>query len=178
MIHRVRLLPVSTELIELYCQIGKEAYTDHYAHLWPNGDTNPYVSRNLQPDVVKKELENVDNAHFLIHVDGVAVGILKLVLNAAVQEFDPRDAILLEKVYLKAAFTGKGIGSAVLTRVIEKARRMEKRVLWLDTMQKGPALKFYLDAGFEIAGEQNLPIPGVLDDEKAMFILLKRLNTS
>lgn len=178
MIHRVRLRPLSKELIECYCQIGKEAYTAHYAHLWPKGDASPYISRNLQADVVKKELENVDNAHFLIQHDMVTVGILKLILNAAVREFDSNDAMLLEKVYLKPASTGKGIGTVVLTRVIELATRMDKKVLWLDTMQKGPALQFYLDSGFEIVGEQDLPIPGVLDDEKGMFILLKRLNVS
>lgn len=100
---------------------------------------------------------------------------MKLILDAAIGDYTPQDALLLEKVYLLKEYAGRGIGRKVLSFVEAYALERNKGALWLDTMKNGPALYFYLSYGFEIWGDQRLEFENVREGEKPMYILGKRL---
>lgn len=172
----IRLVPVTGELVAQYCRIGRSAYGDHYLHLWKQRDPLPYFEEHLDPGIVSGLLADKNLAHYLVFFELKAIGILKLVLNAPLGKYNASEALLLEKIYLLAPFTGKGLGSALMLRLIEIARGLGKRVLWLDTMQKGPALHFYLKSGFHIEGTTTLNLPGVIPSESPMYILLKEVG--
>ena len=172
----VSLVAVEPNTIATYTGVGKKAYAAYYTHLWPNRDPRPYFDHHLDPGVVAREILDADNAHFLIQYGTEIIGILKLVVNATFGEIKSEEALLLEKIYLLDTYTARGIGTQVLNLVLQRARDMGKTTVWLDTMQKGPALSFYLKHGFEIVGEQDLALPGILEREKPMFVLQKEVR--
>lgn len=171
----MRLIPVDRQLLVSYCTIGKRAYADHYLHLWPGEDPSPYYRANLDEVIVRKDLANPNLLHYLIENEGQHVGILKLVQDSAVHHYSEEEALLVEKIYLLKSIVGQGIGSAVMAQIEILAKEMGKQVIWLDTMKQGPALQFYLKSGFKMIGEKDLDIPGVIESQRPMFILAKKI---
>lgn len=167
----MKILPLKEGSIATYIDIGIRSYHEHYLHLWPDSDPSPYIEDNYTFEIVSKELKNANLKHYLVEFNSVPAGIFKIVLNAAIGAYPATDALLIEKIYFLKAFSGQGLGKSCLKYLIEKARSMGKKVIWLDTMKQGPALAFYQKLGFEILGKKELHYEGALEDQKAMLIL-------
>ena len=168
---QIEFVPVTSINKATYIEVGIRSYEEHYLHLWPNSDPSPYFDNNYTEEIVTKELLNDNLQHYLVVYDLEPVGLFKLVNNAALQSYRSEDALLVEKIYLLADYSGMGLGKACLHFIIEKARKKGKEIIWLDTMKNGRAVEFYLKFGFEIVGEKELPYPSALDSQKAMVIL-------
>lgn len=174
----IKFEAVTNKTRELYCKLGIKAYKEHYLHLWKNNDPTPYFEESFTIDVVRHELKDNSSSLWLIHMGDTAIGILKLIKDAPIGPYNSKKAILLEKIYILNKFSGKGIGSLALSWVEKYCMDSDKQVLWLEAMQKGPALKFYLKNGYHILKEKQLKFDLVLDKEKPMYVLLKKIKTS
>ncbi len=167
----MRMIPLTPELISTYNRVGTESYDQHYLHLWTDNDPSEYINSSFTPEVVTKEMQDLNLRHFLIAKHNTIAGILKLVIDAPIGTYSARQAILLEKIYLLKKFSGQGLGEECIRHIIELSVTLGKEILWLDTMQKGKALKFYLQLGFEIFGERLLHFSNAIDDERPMYQL-------
>ena len=161
--------------IPLYLETGRAAYRDQYCHLWPGGDPWPYLTRNFTPEIVQAELQSPGVQLSLVYCNGAPAGICKLDFAKDFKSMTPGNSIFLEKIYFKNAFTGQGLGSALIREIVRQGQEMGRRLLWLEAMQKGPALSFYLTHGFKILGETQVPHPEVLEAEKMMWVLGREL---
>lgn len=171
----VFLEPVSSSTVDLYIKVGKKSYYEHYLHLWEDEDPNAYISRSFTVSVVQAELKNPNIANFLVKIDNESIGIVKLVRNKGLDEYSDEASLLAEKIYLLKSFSGKGFGKKVLQLIENYALDLNKTVIWLDTMQKGGPLNFYLKNGFTIKKEGELNLSGAKSSEKAMWVLTKHL---
>ena len=158
-----------------YLETGRQGYRDHYCHLWPGGNPNPYLTRNFTREILLQELGGPGLIHWIVYVDDRPAGICKLDLERKSGTFHPGRALFLEKIYFRKEFTGKGLGSRVLQEIFALARREARTGVWLEAMQKGPALAFYEKHGFKILGPTAVPYPEVLEAEKHMWVLGKDL---
>lgn len=172
----IKIEPVTSKTCELYCKIGIKAYNEHYLHLWKNKDPTPYIEESFTIDVVSHELKDNSSSLWLIYKGDTAVGILKLIKETPTGSHTSKEAILLEKIYILNKFSGQGIGSLALSWIETYCLNSNKQVLWLETMQKGPALNFYLKNGYHIRKEKLLKFHQVLDKQKPMYVLLKMLK--
>lgn len=173
----IKFESVSNETCQLYCNLGIKAYKEHYLHLWKNKDPTPYIKESFTIDVVKHELKDKSSALWLIYQGNKAVGILKLIKDAPIAPHISEETIFLEKIYILNKFSGKGIGSLALSWVEKYSLDSNKQLLWLETMQQGPALNFYLKNGYEILKEKQLKFEQVLEKQKPMYVLMKKLST-
>lgn len=164
-----KTVPVTPESIEDYCRTGIEAYLEHYTQLWPGGDPSPYFNQYYREEQVARDLENPAFVHGLVQVEGQHAGIFKLDLKRSSGDFHPGNALFLEKIYLRKAFTGLGLGSALMHQFCSWGRELGMKGLWLETMYRGPARSFYLKHGFRFLGTTEVPYPEVLKAEKAMW---------
>ncbi len=164
-----------SQWIHDYLETGRQGYSDHYCHLWPGGDSNPYLSRNFTKEILLEELGGSGLLHWVVYVHDQPAGICKIDLDRKSGTFHPGQALFLEKIYFRKAFTGKGLGSRVLKEIIALAQREGRTGIWLEAMQKGPALAFYENHGFKILGKTAVPYPEVLEQEKHMWVLGKDL---
>ncbi|GLU44108.1 GNAT family N-acetyltransferase [Allomuricauda sp. NBRC 101325] len=171
----INFIPVTLANIDSYLEVGVKSYREHYLHLWTNADPTPYISNGLTKTVVEKELQDPGNGHYLINYDGETVGILKLVLRCGIDEISPEEALKAEKIYFLKEHSGKGLGKLTLQWIEAKAKSMNKQLVWLDTMQKGNPIHFYQKNGYVIKRESEVVLPGVLEAEKPMWILTKKL---
>ena len=169
------LEPLSVATFSTYCKLGEQAYRDHYLHLWPDEDPSPYIESSFTTAILKQEIKDPNTFHFIIRSQSEGIGILKLIKDKGIKNVPHKGFMLLEKIYLIHKFTGKGHGKTVLEKIESKALDLNIRNLWLDTMKKGRALKFYQQFGYTIIGEKLLPFKNARQEEKGMYILKKEL---
>lgn len=144
---------------------------EHYPQIWQGGDPRPYLEGQFSPEKVLRDLKNPSLRHALVYCDGQVAGILKLDHGKDRGEFYPGQALFIEKIYLKKAFTGRGLGSALLNNLCQYARLSGFRALWLEAMYKGPARAFYLQQGFRFLAPAEVPYPEILPEERAMWVM-------
>ena len=169
------LEPVTEKNIEKYVDVGVRSYCQHYLHLWENEDPTPYISHGLTITVVEDELKDPNALNYLINLNNESVGILKLVKHCGIDEISDDDALKAEKIYLLKEHSGKGIGKQLLQFVEDTAKSLNKKVIWLDAMQKGNPVHFYQKNGYIIKRESQVVLPNVKPSEKPMWILTKKL---
>jgi len=174
----INIRPVTPATCPLYCNLGIKAYKEHYLHLWKNSDPSPYIQKSFTMDMVNSELKDSSSYLFLIYSGDKAVGILKIIKDASIAPYSSKQAIFLEKIYLLNEYSGKGLGGHVLSWVETYSLNSNKKILWLETMQKGQALNFYIKNDFEILRAKNHPMKEVLLDHKPMYVLFKKLKNT
>ncbi|MBT8294344.1 MAG: GNAT family N-acetyltransferase [Eudoraea sp.] len=171
----IKFEAVSNETCQLYCNLGIKAYKEHYLHLWKNNDPTPYIEESFTIEVVRLELKDKSALLWLIYQGNKAVGILKLIKDAPIAPHISKATVFLEKIYILNKYSGTGIGSLALSWVEKYCLNSNKHLLWLETMQKGPALNFYLKNGYEILKEKQLKYEQVLEKQKPMYVLMKKV---
>lgn len=159
-----------------YIAVGKRAYDQHYTHLWSNGDTSPYIQHSFTKEVLYQEEADTNTALYLIKVGSEIAGILKITLKKAIEQYSEDEALYVDKIYIQKEFTGLGIGKRTLDFITDTANDLQKKLIFLEAMQKGPALTFYLKNDFKIVGRTQIPFKGAIEEEKPMYILIKELN--
>lgn len=167
----VRWEALDASAVALYTETGIQAYREHYPHIWQGHNPGPYLERHFNPIQVLRDLENASLRHALLRCGGETAGILKLDFGRDSGEFYPGQALFIEKIYLKRAFTGQGLGGALLGNLCDFARHSGRRALWLETMYKGPARAFYLQQGFRFLADAQVPYPEIVPEERAMWVM-------
>ena len=165
--------PLTQEKYTDYIRIGTLAYDQHYKHLWLEENSTPYIESSFTYEVLEKEAEDNNTILYLIYFAGKAVGIFKITINAPVLSYTSHESLCVDKIYILNDYSGKGIGRKILRFVSLRAQELNKKVIWLDTMQKGPALEFYLKNGFKISGESRVIFKTVIEDKSMMYIMTK-----
>lgn len=173
-----KITPLKATHIPVYVETGALAYREHYCHLWPGGDPRPYIRRNFTKTIVEKEFQNKAFLHWLVYSGDDVAGICKLDLDKMFPGNSSQKSVFIEKIYLRKQFTGKGLGSALFRKIESHAMKLGSPFLWLEAMQKGPALSFYLNNGFKILGTTQVPYPEVRSSEKMMWVLGRELQES
>lgn len=167
--------PITPAKYQTYIEVGTRAYNQHYKHLWPNENTTTYIGSSFTEEVLAKEEKDNNTILYIIHLSGKAVGIIKITLNCSLDSFAAKEALYLDKIYILNEYSGKGIGRKALQFVHLKAIELHKKIIWLGAMQKGPALQFYLKNGYDIYSESKVPFSVVIEEEKAMWVMVKKL---
>lgn len=171
----IGLEPLSDATFYTYCKLGEQAYREHYLHLWPEKDPSAYIESSFTTAVLRKEIQDPNTLHFIIRKQHEGIGILKLIRDKGMDKVSHSGSMLLEKIYLLHEHTGKGYGRQILEQLEEMAIGLKISHLWLATMKKGSALRFYQELGYTIVGEQELPFENAKQDEKEMYLLIKKL---
>ena len=162
-------------LHDIYIKTGITSYNQHYRHLWPNGDTTTYIEHSFTKTILEEEDNNKNSALYLIKSGIDYVGLLKITLHKNIKGLEAKDALYLDKIYILKEFAGKGVGNKSLNFVESIAKKLSKKAIFLESMQKGPALPFYLKNDFDIVAESTVPFKNVIEEEKPMFLLKKMI---
>ena len=167
--------PVNPTSIDVYIQTGLQSYDEHYLYLWENKNPESYLSISFTHKTVAKELADSSSENYILKVDGNVAGVLKISSNKGYDQWIANDSLYLHRIYLLSAFSGKGIGGATLKFVFNRARELNKKVVWLEAMKTSKALAFYQKNGFKIVSETTIELKGIKPSEKEMWILTKEL---
>lgn len=173
---RIRITAVEPKQFETYIQVGRKSYCQHYLHLWEDQDPTPYFKNSFHELALKKEWEDPNCLLFLIHVKNNPAGIVKILLNKTTPAVKATDCLFLERIYILNEYSGQGLGTYALAFIEKLARKYRKNYVWLESMQKGKALDFYKQKGFTVLGEKLLNYPNLVESERPMYIMGRKLN--
>ena len=171
----MHLRTLSLADLPLLQYIGRASYEPYYPHLWKPGGLDWYMERCFGTASLTADFAD-PNIEYLLATDEAAqpIGFLKLVLEKPLPGGVPANALYLEKIYLMPAFFGRGTGQKIIQFVIEKAASLGREAVWLMVMKSGPR-QVYERAGFAVVGEMPIDFERMLEHERGLWVMLKKL---
>ena len=136
-------------------------------------DMAAYLAEAYDRDKLLGELRDGHEQFFFLYADGKLAGYLKL--NEAPSQSDVNDgaSLEIERIYVSAAFQGKGLGSFLMEQAVCMAKERGKQYVWLGVWERNEkALRFYRSNGFYAIGKHSF-IMG--DDRQTDYIMRKDL---
>lgn len=161
--------------------LAKAIYQENYLHLWLPGGADWYMHQYAYPvHQLEQELADSNNAYYLLLDNQEPVGYLKLLLNSNLTDYDPTDALEIERIYLLENWKGRGLGKKMMQLALDTAKALNKKVIFLKAMDSSQdAIAFYQHQGYRISGTFSLPMPTyqlMKESFRGMLILSKLLN--
>jgi hypothetical protein len=80
----IEIKKIDSSSAEALSSLAKSIYIHHYAHLWLEGGMDWYMNEFAYPSsTLKLEIENENCLHYIVYINKIAVGYLKININAA-----------------------------------------------------------------------------------------------
>ncbi|GAE92583.1 negative regulation of sporulation, septation and degradative enzyme [Gracilibacillus boraciitolerans JCM 21714] len=164
----------TVEDLSVLQQIGTDTYNETYSHLNTPENINEYIENAFNTEQLQKELSNPSSTFLFQYVDNILAGYLK-VNEGDAQTFEvDKNALEIERIFVKNNFHSKGLGKILLQKAIEIAKEKNKNSIWLGVWRKNKnAIDFHKNMGFETQGSYSTYIG---DEEQDMYIMVKKLT--
>ncbi len=170
----VEILNCSLTDIDTLTEVAHKTYREHYQYLWKDKGEH-YIKTSYNPEAFQKEMQDKNVGLYLVTQTSVVYGFLKLNFAAAFNDYTAQEALELERIYLLKKAKGKGIGKAVMKAVDNIANHLNKKVIWLKTMDSSGVDTFYKYCGYTVCGETKLNVAGIFPDFQRQLIMKKTL---
>ncbi len=164
----------SKEDITQLIAVAIQSYNEHYTHLWHDKGKN-YVKNSFNSEQLSKEMEHPNAIFFLVLVDSIPSGFVKLNIDKAIDAYTSDEALELERIYFLKNAAGKGLGKETLSMITTFAKDRGKKLIWLKAMKGGEAQGFYQKQGFELINETTLTLPHIKEEHRGMVVMLKEI---
>jgi len=127
----------------LLSELGYRIYPAHFQHLWvSDAEMNDFLDGEYALSVLVQSLQESNVSWFVAETDR-PVGFMKVTWEAMIPETD-KQGVLLNKLYLDPAETGKNYGQVMFNEITDMARNRGKDYLWLEVLeQNAGAYRFY-----------------------------------
>lgn len=137
----------------MLAELGARTFSDSYASLNRPEDMAAHLARTFGPERQAAELRN-PNLHTLLGETGGAAAAYAQVLRGPAPECVRGEAPWeVARFYVERSWHGCGIAQALMGAVMELARGLGGRILWLGVWERNPrAIAFYRKHGFEDVG--------------------------
>lgn len=150
-------------------RLGARTFTETFGHLYPVEDLSAFLVYAYGLARTRADLSDPEKAHWLVEVDGKAVGYASAgPAGLPHEDLKPTDGELY-RLYLLAAHQGGGIGRRLLDTVLAWLEKDGPRPLWIGVWSENfGAQRLYGRLGFEKVGDYIFPVGETKDEE---FIL-------
>jgi ribosomal protein S18 acetylase RimI-like enzyme len=133
-----------------------------------------FLGATYRPELQAHEIRDPDTLTLIVEQDGQWAGFAQLrwgTLPPA--ELSPLPAVELGRIYLDAAFHGRGIAAQLVANLLAAASLRGSRSVWLSVWQEAAqAIRFYQKHGFKIVGRSVFMIG---DDPKEDWVMAQTL---
>lgn len=168
--------PLTINDISLLRQIAIDSYNDYFQFLWFDmGEW--YINKVYNRNKLKAELRDTNNEFFIAYNGEEPVGFMKIKLSQPLAGSVWKNAMELEKIYVRASVRGQGIGKKFMEWAIQKAVEWRKEILWLRAMDSSlDSIHFYQKNGFAICGKDRLDYEMMKPEYQGMVIMQKNIE--
>jgi len=172
----IKIEPLTGGDVKLLRQTAIDAYLDHFKYLWFD-EGQWYIEKVYNQDVLKNELLDGNNQFFLAWNEEEPVGFLKIKLDQPLAAAPGKNALELEKIYLRHSARGLGIGKEFMELAFTKATELGKDIVWLKAMDSSlDSISFYKRNGFAQCGNYRLDFDMMIPKYRGMVILQKSIT--
>jgi len=150
--------------------ISRKTFIDAFEKENNPDDFKDYMENAFSRERLLSEMANPQMSFYMVYLENELIGYFKLNENEAQGEIKDKNAIELERIYVKSAFQGHKIGHFILNHIKRIATNNNKRYIWLGVWKKNSkAIGFYEKNGFIKFGEH----PYYIGRDKQMDWLMK-----
>lgn len=145
-----QIVPVEIKDVEALREIAMETYRDTFGDHITEDELGDYFNKDLALTQLQKEVADRNSQHYFLLVDGEIAGFLKLNEGEAQTEQELEDAFEIQRLYLRKAYHGKGLGKVLFEFALEKAYASGRTWAWLGVWEHNERAKsLYYQYGFE-----------------------------
>lgn len=167
----LRLLPIAIDEQERLKKMMHHIYKPVYRHLWHDDGTG-YVESQYNRDQLVSELSLGNARYYFVEYKAELMGMLRFLIDCPYDGSTTANTLKLHRIYLDPAKHGSGIGSQLVTYVMEEARKSNQESIWLECMDtQEPAIHFYKKMGFFIEKSFKLDSPTMKEEFRGMLLM-------
>jgi ribosomal protein S18 acetylase RimI-like enzyme len=157
---KIKLEPATAEHAEHISRIGRQSFSDAFAHLFLNKEElQNYLDYTYDPARLKESIAKPNNAVFMAFYEEQPAGFVKMKKDSRHRVISAERQSELQKIYVLKEFHGTGVAQALMNEVVELSRRVATGCLWLDVhISNEKAIRFYEKNGFNKAGRHEFMI--------------------
>ncbi|WP_192825205.1 GNAT family N-acetyltransferase [Rufibacter sp. LB8] len=138
----------------LLADLGWRTFEETFAPHNTNEDMDAFHPTMYAPARQAEELADPKTQFIIAESNNEAVAYVKWNWDEAPNEISGERPFQISRLYLLQAFTGKGLGDALMQKSLDKARENGHDVIWLTVWESNHrAIRFYQKYGFAFAGE-------------------------
>lgn len=158
----IRRLTVSDASV--VAKLGRETFLATFGHTDTAENMQAYVNEAFALPRISAELAHPESEFYCVLIDDLPAGYLKINTGSAQTEPYGEEALEIQRLYLHHAFHGRGLGSALMAKALERGRALGKKKVWLGVADfNEPALRLYRKFGFTHIGEHYFTIGASTD---------------
>ena len=140
--------------LALVAALGRRTYTEHFAEHWRGLDLAGWLDMQFGDAALAADFASPLVRYDLAFLDGEAVGYAKTRRDRVVETTADLRGLELQKIYFDRAMVGRGLGSALLRLVLERADADGEPRVWLDVLKENTGARaLYERFGFAVIGE-------------------------
>lgn len=148
----LKIEPVKSEELALIVAVSRQTFYDTFYQQNSQENMQLFLDVNFTKERLKEEIMDPLNHFFFAKDDDEIIGYVKLSNEAT--EFDKKDALEIERIYVVKEKLGFGVGKALMKFAILFAQQMQKKMICLGVWEHNEkAISFYKSFGFEKFGE-------------------------
>ncbi len=161
---------------EALAALGERLWRGTYEGLLPQDNLELHLAATFGPAQQARELADPASRTLVLEQDGKLLGYALLVPRApeaVAASFQVVKPLEVARFYLDPTLHGTGAARSLMEAVLDQARAAGHEAVWLQVWEQNPrAIRFYLKAGFQDAGEAFYRIGEQVDRDRLMVHLL------
>ena len=156
----------------LIADLSRQTFYDAFAADNTKADMDKFLNETFTREKLIEEVGAPGNIFLLAYEGDEAVGYVRMRETTEPKLVIYGTAIEIARIYAKQTSIGKGVGSALMQRCIDIARKKDAKVIWLGVWEKNhTAISFYTKWGFSPFGNHVF----MLGDDPQTDLLMKKV---
>ncbi|WP_313100229.1 GNAT family N-acetyltransferase [Epilithonimonas sp.] len=145
----IQIRKVGLEDIADLQSIGRQTFAETFSEGNSEEDMNQYLEEKFSVSQLKSELSDENSMFYFAFVDKNIVGYLKVNSGDSQTEIKDKNAMEIERIYVKNDFHGKSVAKHLYNKAIEIAESKNVDYVWLGVWEENArAISFYRKNNF------------------------------
>lgn len=154
--------------IEAVLSIARQTFINNYQHKNKPDNFKTYLDKAFSKAQLLKEIKHPESTYYLVWYEKKLIAYFKLNEGQAQTE-NQVNGLEVERIYIRQAHQGRGLGRQLLKFCLDKAKEKQKAYLWLGVWEKNEAaIAFYKKCGMVKFGEHIFQLG---DDPQVDFLM-------
>jgi diamine N-acetyltransferase len=155
----IRFSKATANDVESLRDLARETFIETHSGGIAAPDLQYYIDECLSAQVLTQELTDSKNLFYFLFADDQLAGYSKIIPDCSPPQQELKGATKLERIYLRKAFHGEGLGLALFQLNLDLCKRLGQTGIWLNVWTENlRAIEFYRKAGFLILHEVQFKI--------------------
>src|SRR5690625_4109647 len=162
------------EDIKILQKISYNTFHGAFSHMNSEKNMKSYLENAFSIKRLEKEISNPSSKFYFIYCNEELAGYLKVNVNEAQTEEMGKEALEIERIYIKQEFQKNGLGRHLLNKGLEIAKALDKKKIWLGVWENNVgAICFYNKMGFLKTGTHSFYMG---DEQQTDYIMMKTIE--